>query len=462
MRFTHDGLRGLSIFAIGLVCAALLWAPAPQAQQRIRMQVDPGSVPCGAAKQTAIIDSVTAALNEVYVFPDVAKEMEKLLRRKLRAGDYEKTDNMTTFTSTLTEDLREVSKDRHLGVRFVDDQTLAQAAEEDVDPSEFERRRWAEYKQNNFQFKKIEVLPGNIGYLRFDGFVEAYFAGATAIAALNFVGYCDAVIIDLRYNGGGSPSLIQLITSYFVDEVTHLNSFYVRKEDTMNQFWTQAYVPGPRMVDTDLYVLTSNRTFSGAEEFTYNMKNMERATIIGETTGGGAHPIERRAFPSLNVAMSLPFGRAVNPITETNWEGAGIDPHIAVPADKALDTAYLEALKKLREPEDLDEEKRFALDWAVAGLEAKVAATTVDARTLSSYAGTYCPRTLTLEGDALFYQRADRPKFRMIPMTETLFRFEELEYFRLEVVVDGTGRPVKLVGHYDNGHRDESPRSTGR
>ena len=159
----------------------------------------------------------------------------------------------------------------------------------------------AQLRRENFYFERVERLDGNVGYLDFRQFVDARLAGATAVAAMNFLSNCDAIIIDLRQNGGGEPSMIQLLTSYFFDEPKHINSFYVRYSDSIEQFWTQAYVPGKKMPDVPLYVLTSSYTFSGAEEFTYNLKNLKRATIIGETTGGGAHPVSDRYFPTLNV-----------------------------------------------------------------------------------------------------------------------------------------------------------------
>jgi len=313
-------------------------------------------------------------------------------------------------------------------------------------------------QKSNFYFRKIEILPGNVGYLRLDMFPDASLSGATAVAAMNFLAYCDAIIFDLRYNGGGSPSLIQLLTGYFLEEPTHLNSFYIRKEDEMRQFWTAAHVEGPRMTDTDLFVLTSSRTFSGAEEFTYNLKNLERATIIGETTGGGAHPVEGRLFPTLSIQAIVPFGRAINPVSGTNWEGSGVTPHIEVPADDALDTAHLEALKKLRGRDEVTEEEAFILDWAIAGLAASLTPAEIAPAVLESYAGRYEDRVLTFEGGRLVYQRGNNPAMEAIPMSETLFRFEKVDYFRLEVVFDDEGVPAMLRGHYDNGMIDESRR----
>lgn len=442
------------IFAIALMILAL--TVAASGQTIVRSEEPPP--PADAEFRAALIDSVTATLNEEYVFEDVAKDMEKHVRKKLRKGEYDELATVPDFTRQLTEDLREISGDRHLGVRYASDEEIQAFLEEDEDSDLDRQRELEEQKRANFQFKKIEILPGNVGYLKFNAFVHAPLSGPTATAALNFLAHTDALIIDLRENGGGSPSLIQFMTAYFLDESTHLNSFHTRQGDSVHQFWSFPYVPGPKMEDTDLYVLTSGYTFSGAEEFTYNLKNLERATIVGETTGGGAHPITYEIWPSLNCGMSVPYARAVNPISGTNWEGTGIDPHIAVPREEALDRAYLEALTKLREGEE-DEDRVFTLEWAIQGLGAKLNPVDLDEATLEKYAGQYGPRKLWVENGALQYQREDGPIRSATPMGETLFRFEGLDYFRLEVVLDEAGAPVKLVGHYDNGHTDESPRS---
>ena len=215
-----------------------------------------------AGQQSDIIDSLCKALDEVYIFADVAEQMEKLARDNFKSGAYRDITSLPEFTRRLTEDFRSVSHDRHLGVSPSDIRTQAED-----DPEEQKRRQEQYLKQmraGNYAFKKIELLPGNIGYLRLDGFVDAEHGGAAAVAAMNFLANADAIIFDMRYNGGGSPSMIQLITSYLVEEPTHINSFYIRKDDTTRQFWTQAHVSGPKLVDVPAYVLTSNRTFSAA------------------------------------------------------------------------------------------------------------------------------------------------------------------------------------------------------
>ena len=416
-------------------------------------------VSADAAKRAEIIDSVCAAINKTYVFPDVAHQMDEFVRAQMAQGTYDDLNTVAEFAQALTRDLRSISHDRHLGVQYAPPDLVASMSAE-RDEEEIERERRESYYRSNFNFKRVELLEGNVGYLRFDSFADAAWAGPTATAAMNFLAHADAIIFDMRYNGGGSPSLIQLITTYLFEEPVHLNSFYIRESDSTRQFWTLTHVPGERMPDVPVYVLTSNRTFSGAEEFSYNLKNLERGTIVGDTTGGGAHPTARVLFEHLNVGVGVPYGRAVNPITGTNWEGVGVIPDVAVPSEQALETTHLMALRELREAET-DAGRQFALDWAIAGLEAQLHPVTVDPAVLASYVGTYGPRTLTLEGGQLIYQRAPNAAMVAIPMGDALFRFEEIAYFRLEVVLDESGQPVKLVGHYDNGRTDESPRSGG-
>lgn len=441
------------IFAFGTLAILLT------GQSIAQMPNDEQQVTATPELRAAIVDSVTAALNDDYVFEDVALEMENRLRDKLGRGDYDEFETVADLARALTEDLQDVSGDRHLGVRYFNDDSVREFLEGEEDPELDRRRQLERLRRNNFNFKKAEILAGNVGYLRFDQFADAAYSGPTATAALNFLGHTDALIIDLRNNGGGSPSLIQYIMGYLLEEPTHLNSFYTRQGDSVHQFWSAPYVPGPRMDDVDLYVLTSSYTFSGAEEFTYNVKNLERGTIVGETTGGGAHPVTLRLFASLNCALRVPDARAVNPISGTNWEGTGVAPDIEVPADAALDRAYLEALTKQMEGVE-DADVRFQLEWAIGGLQAKLNPVEVSESVLATYAGQYGPRRLRVEEGKLLYQRDEGQIRQAKPMTATLFGFEDLDYFRLEVVLDESGEPLKLVGHYDNGRTDENPRTS--
>lgn len=448
-------LTGLLVRALLCVLFTLLLIPVGLLAVSARAQSagqNPPDRMIDARMQLEIIDSVSQALNEIYVFPDVAEKMEKHLRKRHKKKAYKEITSLTEFAQKLTEELQEISHDKHLWVRFATDEMLARF-QDDTLTDEAKQRELEERRRDNFCFKEVKVLEGNIGYVDFRCFSEAIDAGPTAIAAMNFLAYTDAIIFDLRNNGGGSPSMIQLITSYFFPEPVLLNSFYIRKSDSTKQFWTQACVQGPRMTNIDLYVLTSSYTFSGAEEFTYNLKNMERATIIGDTTGGGAHPIEIKPFHSLNIGMSLPFGRAVNPITGTNWEGTGIAPHIAVPQEQALDVAHLEALKKL-EAKTEDPGRQAMLKWAIEGKNAKLNPVAVAVSELHKYAGQFGPRKFWVENGVLYYQRENRPKYKLIPMGDDRFMLEGLDYFRIQFVVDANGEFNEMIGQYDNGRTD--------
>jgi retinol-binding protein 3 len=167
---------------------------------------------------------------------------------------------------------------------------------------------------------------------------------------MNFLASTDALIIDVRRNGGGEAEMVQLICSYLLpgDKPIHLNSFYWREGDRTEEFWTLKDLPGKRYLGKEVYVLTSRGTFSAAEVFTYNLKNLKRATIVGETTGGGAHP-GGDVLLGDHFAAFIATGRAINPITKTNWEGTGVKPDVEVDAERALDVAREMALKRLRE-----------------------------------------------------------------------------------------------------------------
>ena len=301
-----------------------------------------------AATRTHVIDGAIAALNEFYVYPETAKKMEDALRARQKKGDYDAVTDADAFAMMLTDNLQEVSHDKHLRVNF--SPRVLPKDDAKRDPAEEARMR-ANMERNNCAFEKVERFPSNVGYVKFNGFADPDVCGPTATAAMNFLGNVDAIIFDLRQNGGGDPAMVALISTYLFDESTHLNDLYNRKEDKTTQFWTLPYVPGRRLAGKPVFVLTSKRTFSGAEEFTYNLKNLKRATIVGETTGGGAHPVDGHRIDD-HFMIGVPFARAVNPISKTNWEGTGVEPDVKVPADQALDVARKMAEEQIRKDKD--------------------------------------------------------------------------------------------------------------
>lgn len=347
-----------------LVAAILLAAPALAAQDPLRSDrtID-------AAERQTVIDGVLSRLKEAYVFPDTALAMERAVRARQRRGEYNRITSGQALAESLTAHLQAVSQDRHLRVRH-SARPLPQTPGGDG-PSPEEREQARVFgRRVNFGFERVERLDGNVGYLELRSFgFDTADVRAVAAAAFNYLGNTEALIIDIRRNGGGSPWMVAQVTSYlFGPDSVHLNSLYWRPENRTDHFFTHRSVPGQRYgPDKPVYVLTSRRTFSGAEEFAYNLQSLQRATIVGDTTGGGAHPGGVRRVTD-HFGVWIPTGRAINPITKTNWERVGVRPDIAVPSDQALRAAHLAALRGLRDQAS-DPERRGALERAIADVE---------------------------------------------------------------------------------------------
>ena len=298
-----------------------------------------------AATRTAVIDLMLKELNETYVFPETAKKMEADIRSRVAANEYDSITSARAFAEKLTADLQSVSKDKHLRVRYSYDVLPSRQDRREPTEAEIEQSKWFN-KRVNYGFTKVERMDGNIGYVDLRGFNDHEAGAETVAAAMTFLQNTDALIFDLRQNGGGNPAMIALISSYlFGDKPVHLNDLYWRKENRTDEFWTKPESAKIKFPNKDVYVLTSNYTFSGAEEFSYNLKNLKRATIIGETTGGGAHPGGMVRLAD-HFGVFIPVGRAINPISKTNWEGTGVEPDMKLPKEQALKTAYLMALNK--------------------------------------------------------------------------------------------------------------------
>jgi C-terminal processing protease CtpA/Prc len=327
-----------SIIALIMIASQTVTAQAPIEQPDLTID---------AKARAEVIEGIINNLNRSYIFPETAKKMEAAIRDRASKKEYDQITSAKAFAAKLTSDLQEVSRDKHLRVRY-SHEPIPVRERRPPTPEEIEEARRSG-QRINFGFEKVERLGGNIGYLEMMGFFDAALGGETAAAAMGFLANTDALIIDLRRNGGGSPAMVALVSSYLFDDTVHLNSLYFRPSDSTRQWWTLPHVPGRKFGGKkDVYVLTSSRTFSAAEEFTYNLQCLKRATIIGETTGGGAHPggVER---VHQHFSVFIPSGRAINPITKTNWEGTGVKPDVEAPAGEALKTAQLMALKKLDE-----------------------------------------------------------------------------------------------------------------
>ena len=290
------------------------------------------------AKRRSLVDGIAKELQAHYVIPDVANRMITALRDHLAHGDYDKITSGEEFAATVTKDLRDVSHDLHLRIIFG-------RRPRGHEPSLDDQR--AMLRSMNYGFGPIERMSGNVAHVVINGFPPLVDDDSRKAVAdlMSQVADADAVLVDLRGNNGGEPETVALIASYLFDTTpVHLNDMYSRDTGLVQQSWTVRDLRGTRFGGKKpVYVLTSKRTFSGGEEFTYDLQSLHRAKIVGETTRGGAHPVGPHELSEWFTIL-VPSGRPINPVTKTNWEGTGVVPDITVAADKALDEAHRRAL----------------------------------------------------------------------------------------------------------------------
>lgn len=323
--------------------------------------------PIGAVEKRQVIDSLARTLEARYIFPEVGNRMAADLRTRLGNGEYDSLSGGRAFADRLTANMAAIAHDGHLRVGFTDgDDSFLN--EHPTAEEEAKRKAWA--KAVNYGFDKVERLPGNVGYLELRGFMPVEMMRETAISAMKFLGNTDALIIDLRRNGGGEPAAVALLSTWLFPKgkKIHLNDLYWREGNRTESFYTDPKLDVPRYTGA-VYVLTSSRTFSAAEEFTYNLKNLKRATQVGETSGGGANPGEG-VLLTRNFGVFMPTGRAINPITHDNWEGKGNVPEIPTSAADALRTAHIKALEELM-AKTQDPERKQGYERALMELQAK-------------------------------------------------------------------------------------------
>lgn len=297
-----------------------------------------------AAGRKEVIAALAAQLHTKYIFPDVADSLAATLAGKEAHGDYAAANTADAFADALSHDMRDIGKDGHFQV-FVDPEFKPH--DPNAIPSKDEIAQERQDMANlGFGIQKVERLRGNVGYLEIRGFGPTAMVGPAYTAAMSLLSGTDALILDLRRNGGGEPGSVAYLMSHFFPEgdERHLNDLYYRADNSTRQYWTDPSVG--LHYDKPVYVLTSARTFSGGEECAYDFQTQKRATLVGETTGGGSNPGDVFAIGHDMVAF-IPTGKAINPVTHINWEHVGVKPDVAVPAAQAQQTAYVAILRQL-------------------------------------------------------------------------------------------------------------------
>jgi hypothetical protein len=312
-------------------------AAAPEPGPQPKVAVD-------SAMRAQAIDTLVARLNEHYVFPDKAKQVEAVLRQRQREGKYDGITDGEQLASQLTEDVAGVVHDKHLMVGF--DPGLVPPDREVGPPpaslAEWERLAPPDVRQrvlaSSLGVEKVEHLSPRIGYLDLSGFPPPFLVAPRFAAAMDKLADTDGLIVDLRNNHGGTPDGVALLVSYFVDERTRVNDIWDRDTGTA-EHWTVDQLDGKRYGGKKpVLILTGPGTMSAGEDFAYTMQALKRATLIGERTWGGAHPTRPFRLGD-HFFAAIPSARTISPITHTNWEGVGVIPDIAATPDQALAVA---------------------------------------------------------------------------------------------------------------------------
>lgn len=402
--------------------------------------------------QKKIINTICEKLDEIHAFPEYNSEICRGLLKNLEDGNYAKDKSPQAFADQLDRDLEILRGDKHLGI-FYDPHMAAEMGKENEEGEEtgyLTPQMIEDERKRNFGFNDLKILQGNIGYLDLRIFFPPKYAGETAVAAMNFLSNCDALIIDLRYNGGGWDEMVTFLMSYFFDneESIILSTTYSRYEDEYYQSHTQSYVPGKLLNDIPVFILTSKSTFSGAEAFAHYMHHFNKATIVGETTRGGQNPVEIQSI-GYGLIMLIPSWKQIYSVSEKGWEGVGVKPHIEIDSENALNAAHIEALNELAKIEE-DEKEKKKNRWIIDGLNAKRNSVKVDESILISYTGKYGDRTIHYENGDLYYQFGDRSKMKMIAISENYFIVEIYDYFRVRFIKENNS-VIGFEQDYDDG-----------
>jgi hypothetical protein len=400
-----EGKRQMKALFGALILMVVLLTAAPSCfaqEQRLTAEIK---------KQT--IEDLSKLLVERYAYREAGQQLSDLLRQNLKAGKYDAYDSPAEFSLAVTRDLRSVNSDRHLALDYspqpaaVNTNTGSNA--QPPTPEERARQISVFNRQMNFGFKAVQFFNGNVGYLKFDYF-DAYpdYSGAVVDASMSFFKNSDALIIDLRDNGGGSSQMLGYITGFFFKDRTLYGTSYDRLTDTTAQEFITPQPKEKQLSDVDLYILTSKVTVSAAEGLAYNLKYLKGAKIIGELSAGAANPGRVTRLNNLFTAF-IPNRHGMNVVTGTNWEGTGVPLDISCPAEDALRVARIEALKKLRQKAtDPAQQQKFAS--YLTYLEKTSPEMELPARALAQYAGEYQGgRSVTVKNGKLYYSRVAEP-----------------------------------------------------
>lgn len=393
----------------------------------------------------SFVDSTVIKLSEImldyYILKDKGKEASEILKNNLKQKKYY-SFNGGELANELVKDLHAITNDKHLMIKFypegnaeVDYLFEETNKDKDYEPNKNALKR---SRRNNYGFKEVSVSNLNIGYLKFNGFYDIRNSETTktTAAAMEFLSHTNGLILDLTDNTGGDPNTLQFLFSYFfaVEPPTHYNTFHFRDgSDNYIEKYTLPYTPGSRLSNVPLFVIIGENTFSAGEALAYALKALKRATIIGNVSGGGAHAAD---FKLINkyFDMSIPLARAINPITNTNWEGVGVIPDVEIDLNKAKEYAQAELIKTALKNEN-DESLISAYEWRLEELEAILTEFQYNEKDLKKFIGDFeGDRKVFIENGILKYQRGEGEIATLTPLKEHSFKANTFSNVRIKFI----------------------------
>lgn len=410
-------------------------------------------------EKSEIIRSIGRVLKNNYYKASIGARYTKTLSNYQRSGRYAQLSNPTAFANKVSSDLRHISKDLHFNFEYMPKWAAANlSAEQSSEQAAIEKAELENVRRGNHGFKEVRILEGNVGYIKLNYFANPDSAHKAAATAMAFVENTDALIFDLRANNGGYLEMVQLLASYLfsVDKPLPLLSYYTIEEGERVDVEERvlSFVPGERTPQKPVYVLTSSTSFSGAEWFAYVLQNQQRATIVGERTAGGAHPVENIAVDA-NFRLQTPIGEVRDAITGQDFEREGVKPDVDVPSSIALEKAHLMAIAILAKNGGLAQEQA---QWLAPRIAARMKPILVTTELADSIVGDYGDRSIRLEDGRLVYSWADRFSDRLHPLSPSLFALENVDVFRFQLISEG-GKTVGLQRVFDNGSTQLFPRN---
>jgi hypothetical protein len=396
----------------------------------------------------SVVENLGELLKTGYVKRGLGREMATFIQAQFSEGSYDRNVKASGFAESLTNDMRKCSHDLHLHLIYnpAEAEDIEKKALEDPHGERYEDDWWSLVRCDNFGIPKVEYLQGNIGYVKIIYFAPTSLAGSLVVSVMQFLSRADALIFDLRDCRGGDPFTVQLFESYLYSKnkkpkLLHTKHSPNELDSEIQQIWTMPYIPGIRLPETPVYILTSNETFSGGEDMAYTLKHHNRATIIGEKTKGGAHPIEELSVGH-GFVLIMPNAYPEHPVTKSNWEGKGVTPHIEIQQEQALGCAHQHILEKLRESASTSLQEH-ELNWHLQKIKSIYQPINVSEEILKRYIGQYRGWVVSYaDGQIYLSPPGGFGRTKMTPISESMFTADMDYNVRFELGEDGNANAL--------------------